>query len=187
MFFNKDGMDIKPDMFELYRYAGYPAKTIPPEPVVKLAEDCVREMQQVIVPKLVYEIFDREQLAYIIDTSRNLTQNMKDSKKVLLFAATIGPRVDALIRKTQYTDTAKAGLMQACGAMFIESFVNEFNDKIKSEYQSYPRFSPGFGDVPLQVQKDFFRLLPASKIGLTLMESCLMAPEKSVSAFIGLL
>ena len=78
--------------------------------------------------------------------------------------------------------------MQACGAMFVESFVDSFNEKINRDYQgkTKPRFSPGYGDVPLTVQKDFFRLLPCQKIGLTLMDNLIMAPEKSVTAFIGI-
>ena len=49
-----------------------------------------------------------------------------------------------------------------------------------------PRFSPGYGDVSLEVQKDFFRLLPCQRIGLTLMDTLIMSPEKSVTAFIGI-
>ena len=49
-----------------------------------------------------------------------------------------------------------------------------------------PRFSPGFGDVSLENQKHFFNLLPCSKIGLSLMDTLIMAPEKSVTAFVGI-
>jgi cobalamin-dependent methionine synthase I len=76
--------------------------------------------------------------------------------------------------------------------MFIEELVDLVNDEIKkiAEKQGLktrPRYSPGFGDVPLEIQKDFFRLLPCTRIGLTLMDTLIMAPEKSVTAFCGLL
>lgn len=173
---------------ELWYYAGFPRGVEPPENIQKMMEECAQEMRPFIKPQLVYEIFDRSELSFIIDASKDLTVNMKDCTKVLIFASTIGPLVDSLIRRTQGVDAAKAGIMQACGAMFVESFVDFFNHKIDEEFKgrTKPRFSPGYGDVPLTVQKDFFRLLPCSKIGLTLMENLIMAPEKSVTAFIGI-
>ena len=49
------------------------------------------------------------------------------------------------------------------------------------------RFSPGYGDLPLEIQKDLCRMLNASRrIGLTVSESMLMVPCKSVTAVIGI-
>lgn len=50
-----------------------------------------------------------------------------------------------------------------------------------------PRFSAGYGDLPLEVQKDIFRVLDCPrKIGLTLNDSLLMSPTKSVTAIVGI-
>ena len=96
-----------------------------------------------------------------------------------------------IIRRAQISGSADAAVMQGCGAMFIESFVDLLNDEIRKnaearKMRAHPRFSPGYGDVPLSMQKEFFRLLPCEKIGLSLMDTLIMAPEKSVTAFIGL-
>lgn len=49
-----------------------------------------------------------------------------------------------------------------------------------------PRFSPGYGDLPINMQKDIFAALDCPrKIGLSLNESLLMSPSKSVTAIIG--
>ena len=49
-----------------------------------------------------------------------------------------------------------------------------------------PRFSPGYGDLSITIQKDFLQALNADKtVGLSLSEGNLMIPEKSVTAFIG--
>ena len=49
-----------------------------------------------------------------------------------------------------------------------------------------PRFSPGYGDFPLEYQRELLGVLDAAKrIGLTLTDSLLMAPSKSVTAVIG--
>ncbi len=50
-----------------------------------------------------------------------------------------------------------------------------------------PRFSPGYGDLTLLAQKDIFAVLDCGKrIGLTLNDSLLMSPSKSVTAFVGI-
>jgi len=123
--------------------------------------------------------------------SRDLGANLKGCSKVALLAATIGPQVDALIRKNSSLDPVYASILQASGAMFIEEVVDLVNAEIKKiaaaeGLKTRPRYSPGYGDVSLQVQKDFFRLLPCTRIGLTLMDTLIMAPEKSVTAFVGL-
>ena len=49
-----------------------------------------------------------------------------------------------------------------------------------------PRFSPGYGDLSLEVQKEIFSLLDCPrKIGVSLGDSLLMTPSKSVTAIIG--
>ena len=49
------------------------------------------------------------------------------------------------------------------------------------------RFSPGYGDLPLDVQRPLFAALDVPrKIGVSLTDSLLMAPSKSVSAIIGI-
>jgi len=49
-----------------------------------------------------------------------------------------------------------------------------------------PRFSPGYGDLPLAIQPELFRVLEVQKnTGITLTESLLMMPTKSVTALIG--
>ena len=123
--------------------------------------------------------------------SRDLGRNLAGCSQVALLAATIGPQVDALIRRHSSLDPVYASILQATGAMYIEELVDLVNSEIKKiaaaqGLKTKPRYSPGYGDVPLQVQKDFFRLLPCTRIGLTLMDTLIMAPEKSVTAFVGI-
>lgn len=123
--------------------------------------------------------------------SQDLGRNLSSCKKIALFAATIGPQVDAMIRKAQIVSPVEAAVLQATGAMYIEKVVDLVNQRIKKEaaalgLKTKPRYSPGYGDVPLTMQKDFFRLLPCTRIGLSLMDTLIMSPEKSVTAFVGL-
>lgn len=119
--------------------------------------------------------------------SRELAKNLQGCKSTILFAATLGMEVDRLIARYQMLSPAKAMLLQALGAERIENGCDAFCAQMKAKgLQLRPRFSPGYGDVPLSVQKDFFVLLQCEKnLGLYLNESLLMSPSKSVTAFIG--
>ena len=84
----------------------------------------------------------------------------------------------------------KALFFQAIGAAGIETLCDIFSEDIKKELNVNlkPRFSPGFGDLELTTQKDIFKVLDCSKkIGLTLNDSLLMSPTKSVTAFVGII
>jgi cobalamin-dependent methionine synthase I len=111
---------------------------------------------------------------------------------VLLFAATLGLELDRLIARYSVRMPSRAVVLQALGAERVESLCNLFLQELKPEYAvrgqtMRPRFSPGYGDLSLDFQKDLFALLNCSKhIGLSLNESLLMSPTKSVTAVVGL-
>lgn len=187
------------DFLEIARYLGYRRSAPPGDDVAAMIKTCAFEMFEFINPRGVWETFDfiqdkgdnpRCSFADVTIPSIDLSRNLENCNKVTLLAATIGPQVDALIRRTQITDSVKASIFQATGAMYIEKVVDYINEQIKkdaalSNMNCKPRYSPGYGDVPLTIQKDFFRLLPCTKIGLTLMDTLIMSPEKSVTAFVG--
>ena len=191
------------DYSETARYLGYQKITVPDEQISELIKTAAAEMLEVIKPQAVYEKFDLSveydeaagtglvAFSDVKIASKDLARNLRECSQVVIFASTLGPGCDQLIRRTQVKDQVKAAVFQATGAMFIEKCVDLLNEKIKGEAlalgkNARPRYSPGYGDVSLQVQKDFFRLLPCSRIGLTLMDTLIMSPEKSVTAFIGL-
>lgn len=187
---------------ETARYLGYPYGVSPENSVLEMIETMTAELQKVLRPKVVYEEFDcdvsscdaEKAIVHIADfsiASNDLAKNLRGCGKVIMFAATIGRDVDLMIQKYQKLDAVKAGVLQAAGAMLTESLVDSFNEKIKTDAadsgrKAHPRYSPGYGDVSLEVQKLFFKYLDCGKIGLTLMDTLVMAPEKSVTAFIGI-
>lgn len=121
--------------------------------------------------------------------SRHLAKNLQGCTRVLLFAATVGVGFDRLIAKYSRIAPAKGLLLQALGAERIEALCDAFCAAFSAEEGTLlqPRFSPGYGDLPLGAQKEIFTLLDCPrKIGLTLTESLLMSPSKSVTAFAGL-
>ena len=124
--------------------------------------------------------------------SQALARNLKKCTRVLLFAATVGLELDRLIAKYSKLSPSRALVLQALGAERVEALCDAFLSDLKPFYREAglsmrPRFSPGYGDLPLEVQKDFFALLDCHrKIGLSLNDSLLMSPTKSVTAVVGL-
>ena len=193
-----DKSSFSPNMKETARYLGYSRTVSPDQDVSGLMEKAADEMAAIMKPQAVFEVFDltvglESELSFadVFLHSRDLSRNLAGCSKVALLAATLGPQVDALIRRHSSTDPVYASILQATGPMYIEELVDLVNEEIKKIAASQglktkPRYSPGYGDVSLEVQKDFFRLLPCTRIGLTLMDTLIMAPEKSVTAFVGL-
>ena len=201
------------DYLDAAHYLGYKKANPPEAQIFDLIKAGCNQLFEVITPKAVYDCFDlsiekespetsetsnptsqRPKISFadVNLYSQSLVINLKDCSKVFLAAVTIGPQVDALIRRTQSLDSVKASILQAAGAMFAEKTICFVNDQIKQtaaeqNTKCKPRFSPGYGDVDLAVQKDFFRLLPCAKIGLSLMDTMIMSPEKSITAFIGMI
>lgn len=124
--------------------------------------------------------------------SYDLTRNLYGCKEIFLFAATIGVEYDRLLRRTRIASMAKATVLQAVGAAAVEGLCNKLNDDLKKSvwdegYKAHPRYSPGYGDYALENQKGIFGVLqPSRYIGVSLMDTLIMAPEKSVTAVIGL-
>lgn len=183
---------------EMLRYLGFRNGVKPDAEMQQNIDRLTEELQQVITPKSVSEIFDvtvtddSVSFAGITIPSRDLARNLKNCSRVCLFAATLGVGPDRLIARSQVRKMSDALICQAASAAMIEAYCNQIDNGISEEaarsgLYSRPRFSPGYGDCPIEVQTDFTRILNTpKKIGLTLTDSLMMMPSKSVTAVIGL-
>lgn len=164
----------------------------------KLIESCIEEVHGKLVYKVCFgefSIFDCEEcldLGFAKTNSKDLRKNLKNCDSIILFGATIGMDIDRLIARYSKVSPVRALMFQAIGAERIERLCNMFNKEIKEQIEqrgmhTKPRFSPGYGDLPLEMQTEIFQVLDcARKIGLTLNKSLLMSPSKSVTAIIGI-
>ena len=174
---------------------GCPSPT--PE-VLALVERCLSEIHGKLSYKVCYGRFEKEAFCEPCDGeslpfgSRTLSRNLRDCDSFVLFAATVGIGMDRLISRYGKLSPVKALCFQAIGAERIESLCSAFNADVRREgkrkgLRTRPRYSPGYGDFPLETQRVIFDLLDCSrKIGLSLNDSLLMSPSKSVTAVIGL-
>ena len=160
-----------------------------------LIEKCFAEAEPVLSYKACYVTADINhmdgllQIGTISTDSKLLLKALNGCERAVIFAATIGAPYDRLIAKYSRLSPAKALLFQALGAERAEALCDAFVHRYAQEHDCKlkPRVSPGYGDIPLAMQCDIFALLDCPrKIGLTLNESLLMSPSKSVTAIVGI-
>ena len=176
---------------EILRYLGGDKS----EQTLELIYDCLKELSDKLKYKVCYTELDLLVNNNECDfgvfklSSKNLAQNLKDAKRVVLFAATVGVEIDRLIAKYGKISPTKALVFQAIGSERAEALCDLFCADMEQTYslKAIPRFSAGYGDLPLESQKPIFSvLLPERNLGITLTDSMLMFPTKSVTAFVGL-
>lgn len=189
-------MLLKYDLRETARYMGYKHGAEPSEEICLLIEKAYNELCKVIQPKYIYKEYDftRTEDGIIVDgiefKSKKLLGHLRNSTSIILFGATIGVGADTLVRKYSVTDVVMTSVAHCVGASLVENLCDIACDELKKEIKGEhrPRFSPGYGELHISSQADFFKLLPMTKqLGVTLSENFMMTPTKTVTAFIGVI
>ncbi|MBP5254377.1 MAG: Vitamin B12 dependent methionine synthase activation subunit [Lachnospiraceae bacterium] len=203
---------MKIDKREVQRYMGFRNGTsaLSAEALEELdtrTEDAIRRVLEAASPKNTWAAYPLSFLEDAPDAagktgirigpvrvySRDLAKNLEGCTEAVLLACTLGLGPDRLVRMCGTRSLFRAALYQAAGAAAIEAYTDDVNEEIRASAASRrmaakPRYSPGYGDLSLEMQKDIFELLKLPKtIGLTLTDSLLMVPTKSVTAVIGLM
>jgi 5-methyltetrahydrofolate--homocysteine methyltransferase len=107
-------------------------------------------------------------------------------------AATLGTKIEREIRMAQVSDMTKTIILDCCASTAIEQVCDKVQEDIEAEVKASggfitSRYSPGYGDMPIEQQKDFVALLDTHrKIGLTATKNNILTPRKSVTAVIGI-
>ena len=119
--------------------------------------------------------------------SSTLKKNLKESNEAFVFAVTLGHGVDRLLVQLSFVSPAKHFITDALASSMAESAANLADKLIKGDIPCRPRFSPGFGDLSLELQPRILDLLNAQRIlGITTNTSFMMSPGKSVTAIMGI-
>ena len=177
---------------EVFRYAGCKGGR---EAVRELFDACKAELADCLSYKVCYLPLAVSVTGDCCDfgafsvRSANLARNLDGCEKAVVFAATVGVGIDRLIAKYSVLSPAKALMFDAMGTERIETLCDVFCKDVAEEYQmsAKPRFSPGYGDLDLSFQMTIFSVLNCRKhIGLSISDSLMMSPSKSVTAIVGL-
>lgn len=118
-----------------------------------------------------------------------IKKHLKGCRELAVMGVTIGAGVDRLIRQSQIRDMAEAVLLDCGASVLTEQICDSFEARIRKETQGYltGRYSPGYGDLPIETQDVLVRILDGPrKIGLTVNQNHIMIPKKSVTAILGI-
>ena len=117
-----------------------------------------------------------------------LARYFEGCRETFMFMATLGMDADRLIARKRALSITDGCLYDAVASAIIEAVCDVAEERIHPGISVRNRFCPGYADCSLEVQRSFMELLSADKyIGIKLLDSMLMLPWKSVSAFIAII
>ena len=173
---------------EILRYAGVRESNTETEKLLNL---CLEEAKGLVYKVCYAELSvisgDTVDLGFMKTTSKTVKTGLEGCERAIVFAATVGIAIDRLVARYSLLSPSRALMLQAIGAERVESLCDAFCRDIAGCSEVKPRFSAGYGDFPIEAQRDIFNFLDCPrKIGVTLTDSMLMSPTKSVTAIFGI-
>ena len=156
------------------------------------------ELTAALEPRYVYRVFDlaRENGDILLAgtgvrlTGATASTMLAQCRRAAMLACTLGSGFDTLLRKEQARDMGRAVMLDACGSAWVESGCNAAAEELRARLPGLfltDRFSPGYGDLPLDIQPAVCAALDAGRrVGIHVSDSFLMNPMKSVTAVIGI-
>ncbi len=199
--FHFENINHQVDENRIIKLLGY-EKANAPEPVIDSIQQALKEMESVLSFTGGYKIFESNLVeidkkfvkigGITFDTGKIISFNLKGSDTIAIIVATIGNKVTNYLRNLLDNGEPLTGyIADQIASEIVESWV----DVIESELEKYVnqsgfkitnRYSPGYCGWNVSDQHNLFSLLPEKFCGISLTESALMIPIKSVSAFVGI-
>ena len=183
------------DRAETLRYMGFHG-SIPDKRFLERIDVMEKELIRTAVPRFVWKseplVSDGDVLSAggVILAGNDIKAHLEECTHAVFMAATLSIQTDMLISRAQAVSMTDALILDALGSAGIEQICGKaellINEKYPEKYMTW-RYSPGYGDFPIESQSELAACLDAQrKIGLTVTESTLMIPKKSVTAIIGI-
>ncbi len=112
---------------------------------------------------------------------------LKGCNRAFVFAVTLGHDVDRLLKRLSVTSVYEHYVVDALASSYAEKACDAAQNLIKGDIDCYNRFSPGYGDISLEIQPKVLELLGAGKfINIAIGKNLLMSPAKSITAVMGI-
>ncbi len=183
---------------EVLRYLKYDLdRTKADNSIIRLVREQITAGGSLVTPGLKFKIFPilandgkKVKLPDLIIKNKNIARLLKNAEKAVLFVTTIGPDLELEISHLfSAGEPARAVILDAVGSEAVEVLTDAAQESITRQagpYQSTPRFSPGYGDWPLQANKAILELLAAKTLGIRSASQYMLSPQKTVTGIWGL-
>ena len=184
---------------EVLRYLGYRGQELGPE-LERLLDEMCQRCRENARPRYVWRFFSLTDESGqpeldgtgIVLRGRDIKKHLHRGTACAVMAATLGLEPEReMLRIGRRSTTGEIVFNAACTAL-IESVADVCEGEIRAWARERGlatgyRYSPGYGDFPLEQQTEILGAVEAgTRLGITLTDSLLMVPKKSVSALIGL-
>ncbi|MBN2381281.1 hypothetical protein JXQ70_00220 [bacterium] len=193
---------LRIDQKAVFRLQGYRREQdVPDETVQALYRDMRQTAAPLLKPRgyLVYypiKTIDPGRTEIVLENGRsligqNISRTFAGAVCLAIGLVTIGPEleqtVSALVGRTEL---AQGLMLDSIGSEAAEAAAIYLNELISTQLQPFnwrrtPRMSPGYGSFDITQQRQLFALLDAEQVGVSLTDSCIMQPQKSISFVVG--
>ena len=156
--------------------------------MLALLDEAEAALLKAAKPKYLYRVTDLP--CDWLSQGEDIKKHLADCDRAVVLCATLGAEADRLIRVSQISDMPRAVVIDALASAMTEQVCAEVDrllaEQLEGCYLTY-RFSPGYGDLPMQSQQEILSVLDARRtLGVGLTQGLLMTPAKSVTAIVGL-
>ena len=184
------------DRAEALRYMGF-GDSEPEKSFMERIDSVERELIKTARPRFVWKVLSLSRdesgncfAGGVTLTGKSIAEHLEGCTKAVLIAATLSSQCDMLIAKAQARSMTDALIADALASAGMEQICNKaerlIGQELGNKYMTW-RFSPGYGDLPINLQENFITELDAHRrIGLTVTDSSILIPTKSVTAIIGI-
>ena len=125
-------------------------------------------------------------------TSTQIASLLLHSDEIMLIGATAGEKIMEMIQlDSARNQLTRAVVLDAVASVMTDTaldwIIRYFNHSFSRENRrlTKKRFSAGYGDFPLENQDWIYQALKLNRLGVQLTETCMLVPEKSVTAVLG--
>ena len=186
---------LKIDPKETRRYAGL----MTAEFDEKMIADACQTALLLAKPQAIWQSYSYDSVQQIAAAEppfkiegKKIGAHLQGADKVIVLAATVGEEIEETVTRSFAEGRyAFSMLLDAAATTAVEQIADALERTIQPQasakgYTMRWRFSPGYGDWPLTQQPELIRLSRAEKIGISLTDSLMLYPRKSITAIIGL-
>ena len=189
---------------EMFRYLGYRGQDIDPE-LAERMERVASDLGNRTSPVGVWSMFPvdaggvddaGEPCIRLAGSSltlrgRDIFRHLKDARYAVTLACTLGMRSERELRRLSARQPLEGAVLDAACSALIEQAVDALEGEARrvlarAGLSCNWRYSPGYGDLPLDIQPAVLAALNATRYcGITITQTNLLVPSKSVTAFLG--
>ena len=180
--------DLDISLSELYEQMGY-GETVPDEATVRETEAIVTEVKDFLKPRFCFFVL-RELPDFSI--GKIIEHQLKGAEAYALFICTAGTEYEEYQKSLKEEgDMVRVFIADALGSVIAEKTADCMEQSLQESihklgWHHTNRFSPGYCGWHVSEQQLLFPLFGGDTCGVSLTESSLMMPIKSVSGIIGL-